>query len=76
MTYHKSKVISHVAVWFQNRTVRLVIDPDNRKGETVLGIVLGVKCIHSKLYKDLIHRDLKAENIFADREYRFEIGLF
>jgi serine/threonine protein kinase len=41
--------------------------------ECIIGIVLGMKYIHSKGF---IHRDLKPENILVDGEYRIRIGDF
>jgi serine/threonine protein kinase len=44
-----------------------------RKVEAVIGIVLGMKYIHSKGF---IHQDLKPENIFIDDDNRIRIGYF
>jgi serine/threonine protein kinase len=44
-----------------------------RKVCSIIGIVLGMKYIHSKGF---LHRDLKPENIFIDSEYRIRIGDF
>jgi hypothetical protein len=44
-----------------------------RKIWAILGIVLGMKYIHSK---GVIHRDLKPENIFIDDNRRIRIGDF